>query len=77
MIPKLSATQIAWRAAQDITDGAYVNLGIGFPEMVAKFQPPGRQAIFHTMYPTTGPITAIDMPFAPSVVNPPCASSSA
>jgi 3-oxoadipate CoA-transferase beta subunit len=25
-----------------------VNLGIGFPEMVAKFQPPGREAIFHT-----------------------------
>lgn len=48
MTAKLSATQIAWRAAQDIADGAYVNLGIGFPEMVAKFQPPGRQAIFHT-----------------------------
>ncbi|MEZ5751671.1 MAG: 3-oxoacid CoA-transferase subunit B [Paracoccaceae bacterium] len=45
---KLSNAQIAWRAAQDITDGAYVNLGIGFPEMVAKFQPPGRRAIFHT-----------------------------
>lgn len=48
MTAKLSPTQIAWRAAQDIADGAYVNLGIGFPEMVAKFQPPGRQAIFHT-----------------------------
>lgn len=45
---KLSNAQIAWRAAQDIEDGAYVNLGIGFPEMVAKFQPDGRQAIFHT-----------------------------
>jgi 3-oxoadipate CoA-transferase beta subunit len=45
---KLSNAQIAWRAAQDIEDGAYVNLGIGFPEMVAKFQPPGREAIFHT-----------------------------
>ncbi|QQM30066.1 CoA transferase subunit B [Martelella lutilitoris] len=45
---KLSNAQIAWRAAQDIKDGAYVNLGIGFPEMVAKFQPEGRQAIFHT-----------------------------
>jgi 3-oxoadipate CoA-transferase, beta subunit len=48
MVAKLSATQMAWRAAQDIEDGAYVNLGIGFPEMVAKFQPPGRQAVFHT-----------------------------
>lgn len=48
MTLKLSNAQIAWRAAQDITDGAYVNLGIGFPEMVAQYQPPGRQAIFHT-----------------------------
>jgi 3-oxoadipate CoA-transferase beta subunit len=45
---KLSNAQIAWRAAQDIEDGAYVNLGIGFPEMVAKFQVPGRRAIYHT-----------------------------
>lgn len=45
---KLSNAQIAWRAAQDIADGAYVNLGIGFPEMVARYQPSGRQAIFHT-----------------------------
>ncbi|BDA83167.1 hypothetical protein Sa4125_07090 [Aureimonas sp. SA4125] len=48
MTARLTSTQIAWRAAQDIADGAYVNLGIGFPEMVARFQPPGRQAIFHT-----------------------------
>ncbi len=45
---KLTNAQIAWRAAQDIADGAYVNLGIGFPEMVARYQPPGRAAIFHT-----------------------------
>ncbi|MCV3736492.1 CoA transferase subunit B [Rhizobium sp. TRM96647] len=45
---KLSNAQIAWRAAQDIEDGAYVNLGIGLPEMVARYQPSGRQAIFHT-----------------------------
>lgn len=45
---KLSNAQIAWRAAQDIADGAYVNLGIGFPEMVARYQPGGREAIFHT-----------------------------
>lgn len=48
MSDKLSNAQIAWRAAQDIAHGAYVNLGIGFPEMVAKFHPQGRQAIFHT-----------------------------
>lgn len=51
---KLSNAQIAWRAAQDIQDGAYVNLGIGFPEMVAKFQPQGREAIFHTENGGTG-----------------------
>ena len=36
---KLSNAQIAWRAAPDIADGAYVHLGIGFPDMVAQFQP--------------------------------------
>lgn len=45
---KLSNASIAWRAAQDIEDGAYVNLGIGFPEMVARYQPEGREAVFHT-----------------------------
>lgn len=47
-IGKLSNAQIAWRAAQDIVNNSYVNLGIGFPEMVARYQPPGCQAIFHT-----------------------------
>ncbi|MCP5073662.1 MAG: CoA transferase subunit B [Rhodobacteraceae bacterium] len=45
---KLTNAQIAWRAAQDIEDGAYVNLGIGFPEMIAKFQPKGRHITYHT-----------------------------
>ena len=48
MTAKLTNAQIAWRAAQDIPDGAYVNLGIGFPEMVAKFKPKGREVIYHT-----------------------------
>lgn len=48
MTTKLSNAQIAWRAAQDIPDGAYVNLGIGFPEMVAKFKPEGREVVYHT-----------------------------
>jgi 3-oxoadipate CoA-transferase beta subunit len=48
MIAKLSNAQIAWRAALDIPDGAYVNLGIGFPEMVAKFKPTGREVVYHT-----------------------------
>lgn len=45
---KLSNAQIAWRAAQDIEDNSYVNLGIGFPEMIAKFQPEGRDVTYHT-----------------------------
>lgn len=45
---KLSNAQIAWRAAQDIEDGAYVNLGIGFPELVAKFQKKECEAVYHT-----------------------------
>ncbi|MDK3018814.1 3-oxoacid CoA-transferase subunit B [Pseudodonghicola flavimaris] len=45
---KLSNRQIAWRAAQDLEDGAYVNLGIGFPELIATFQPAGREVIYHT-----------------------------
>ncbi|PJE26784.1 3-oxoadipate CoA-transferase subunit B [Pseudooceanicola marinus] len=45
---KLSNAQIAWRAAQDIEDGAYVNLGIGFPEMVAQYTVDGRTPVFHT-----------------------------
>ncbi|WP_197922814.1 CoA transferase subunit B [Thiosulfatihalobacter marinus] len=45
---KLSNAQIAWRAAQDLQDGWYVNLGIGFPEMIAKFQPEGREVTYHT-----------------------------
>ena len=49
MMPaKQSPILRAWRAAQDTADGAYVGLGIGFPEMVARFQPPGRQPIFRT-----------------------------
>ena len=45
---KLRNPQIAWRAAQDIQDNAYVNLGIGIPELIAKFQPEGRHITYHT-----------------------------
>ena len=48
MAAKLTNAQIAWRAAQDLPDGSYVNLGIGFPEMIAKFKPKGREVVYHT-----------------------------
>ncbi len=40
--------QMAARAAQDIPDGSYVNLGIGIPELVAQYVPEGREFLFHT-----------------------------
>jgi len=40
--------QMAARAAQDIPDGSYVNLGIGIPELVARYVPEGREFIYHT-----------------------------
>lgn len=39
---------MARRVAKDIPDGAYVNLGIGIPELVAQFVPQGREVIFQT-----------------------------
>lgn len=40
--------QMAQRAALDIPDGSYVNLGIGIPEMVTQFVPEGREFIYQT-----------------------------
>lgn len=39
---------MAARAAQDIPDGSYVNLGIGIPELVAQCVPEGREFFYHT-----------------------------
>ena len=44
----LTREQMAWRAAQDLPEGAYVNLGIGIPTLAASFVPPGREVIFHS-----------------------------
>ncbi len=44
----LSREQMAWRAAQDLPEGAYVNLGIGIPTLAASYVPPGREVIFHS-----------------------------
>lgn len=40
--------QMAARAAADIPDGSYVNLGIGMPELVAQCVPEGREFVYHT-----------------------------
>ena len=44
----LTRRQMAWRAAQDIEDGACVNLGIGLPTMVSDFIPGDREIVFHS-----------------------------
>ena len=40
--------EMAQRVAADIPNGAYVNLGIGIPELVAQFVPRDREFIFQT-----------------------------
>ena len=44
----LSRRQMAWRAAQDLEDGACVNLGIGLPTLCSDFIPAGREIVFHS-----------------------------
>lgn len=43
-----SRAALAERAAQDVPDGAYVNLGIGMPMMIPARIPEGREVWFHT-----------------------------
>ena len=45
---RFTRDQMAARVAVDIPDGAYVNLGIGLPTMVANHLPKDREIILHT-----------------------------
>jgi 3-oxoadipate CoA-transferase, beta subunit len=45
---RLSREQIAARVARDIVEGAYVNLGIGLPTLVANFLPADKEIFLHS-----------------------------
>jgi 3-oxoadipate CoA-transferase beta subunit len=47
-LKRFTRDQIAARVAQDIFEGAYVNLGIGLPTKVANFLPADREVFLHS-----------------------------
>ena len=46
--PRLTREQIAQRAARELPDGAYVNLGWGIPNLIADYLPKGITVYFHS-----------------------------
>ncbi len=47
-VKKLTRNQVAWRAANEIPDGSFVNLGIGLPTTCANFMPADREIVLHS-----------------------------
>jgi 3-oxoadipate CoA-transferase, beta subunit len=48
MTMRLTRNQMAWRAAQDVAGGSYVNLGIGIPVLVANYIPSERSVMLQS-----------------------------
>ena len=46
--PRLTREEIAARAAKELPDGTYVNLGWGIPNLIADYLPPGLSVFFHS-----------------------------
>jgi 3-oxoadipate CoA-transferase, beta subunit len=46
--PRLTREQIAQRAALELPDGGYVNLGWGIPNLIAEYLPPSITVYFHS-----------------------------